>query len=114
MHNQQRPIFLTPSPKAFFRSYIVGFLLSPFLIGLYLLWKTELKRRRTSYRIGIDMLTIVDGKYSRNIDLDNISNIEIRRRPFNIGTLIVSTSTRNYSLVGLQEPERIAEIIMGA
>ncbi|MDZ7806521.1 MAG: hypothetical protein U5K71_05355 [Gracilimonas sp.] len=108
MLNRDRPIVLTPSPKAFFRNYAIGILLSPLLIGLYLLWKTEIKRRSISYRISQNMLTIADGKFSRNIDLDNIIETEVRHESYGVGTVIVSTSHQNYSLIGLEEPEKIA------
>jgi hypothetical protein len=114
MTYHHRPIVLTPSVKAFFRGYTIGIILSPLLIGLYLIWKTESKRRSISYRITQNMLTIVHGKYSRNINLENIKDVETNYDPFGLGTIIVRASGQEYSLFGLKEPEKVANTLTGS
>jgi len=113
MPQQHQPIVLTPSPKAYFRRYAIGFLLSPLLIGLYLLWKTERERRSTRYMITEDMLTIVQGNYSRNIDLATIADVYVINRTFGVGTVSIrnSSSGLSYTLLGLKEPEAVAKKI---
>jgi hypothetical protein len=113
MPQQHQPIVLTPSPKAYFRRYAVGFLLSPLLIGLYLLWKIERERRSTRYMITEDMLTIVQGKYSRNIDLATIEDVNVINRTFGVGSVRIrnSSSGHSYTLLGLKEPEAVVKKI---
>ncbi|WP_103665768.1 hypothetical protein [Gracilimonas amylolytica] len=114
MPDSQLPVVLTPSPKAYFRSYMVGILLSPLVIGLYIIWKAERKRRSTRYTITASMLTISDQKYSRNIDLVNISKIQVLHRFPSIGMLTLHTDTQHYVLVGLKDPDMISNIIRKA
>lgn len=111
MSHKQQAIVLTPSPKAFFRDYIFGFLLSPFLIGFYLIWKAEVKRRNISYLITDEMLTISSRKYSRNIDLVNIIDVNVKQDSLGTGTVIVSTPLMNHPMIGLEEAEKVAERI---
>lgn len=114
MPNQTLPVVLTPSPKAYFLNYISGLLLSPLLIGLYQILKTERRRRTTAYAISNTMLTISDHQYPKNIDLVDITDIKVQNGFTDIGSLIIHAGNLDHALIGLNDPERIESIIQNA
>ncbi|MCH2449046.1 MAG: photosystem II reaction center X protein [Gracilimonas sp.] len=111
MTDTERSITLTPSWKAFFWSYFFGVALIPALIGIILLWKTSKRRREKSYKITDRKITVVDGNYSRNIDLADIRQAEAGDLRFGVGSVTIKTQGREIELIGLENPERIATSI---
>ncbi len=111
MSTQQKTITLTPSWKAFFWNYILGILLVPVLIGFYLLWRTWKKQRGYKYVLHDRKITVVDGKYSQNIDLSDIRNARSEIIRFDVGTVTLKTQGREVELVGIENPENIAAAI---
>lgn len=111
MTDTERSITLTPSWKAFFWSYVFGVILLPILIGIILLWKTSKKHRGKSYKITDRKITVVDGNYSQNIDLADIRQAVARDIRFGVGSVTIKTQGREIELIGLENPEMIANSI---
>ncbi|MEX0722660.1 MAG: hypothetical protein WD357_10710 [Gracilimonas sp.] len=111
MTDTERSITLTPSWKAFFWSYIFSIILIPALIGIILFWKTRKKHRSISYKITDRKITAVDGKYSQNIDLADIRQAVAGPLRFGVGTVTLKTQGREIDLIGMENPEQIAQSI---
>lgn len=107
----QKSITLTPSWKAFFWSYFFGILLTPLLLGIIMLWKTRKKHKGISYQIKDRLITVVEGKYSQNIDLKDIRKAEPGEISFGVGNVNLKTQAREIELIGLENPEGIAKSI---
>jgi|AntRauTorcE11898_2_1112593.scaffolds.fasta_scaffold36940_2 hypothetical protein len=111
MTDTERSITLTPSWKAFFWSYVFSIILIPALIGIFLFWKTRKKHRNISYQITDRKITVVEGKYSQNIDLADIRQAVSDTLRFGVGTVTLKTQGREIELIGLEHPEQIAKSI---
>jgi hypothetical protein len=111
MSTEQKTITLTPSWKAFFWNYVLGILLFPVLIGIYILWRTWRKQRGHRYILHDRKITVVDGNYSQNIDLANIRNARAEVKRFGVGTVTLNTQGRVIELIGIENPEGIAASI---
>lgn len=111
MTDTERSITLTPSWKAFFWSYLLGILLIPVLIGIIILWKTSKKLSGKSYQITNRKITVIDGNYSQNIDLKNIRQAVAGDLRFGVGNVTLKTQGREIELIGLENPEMIANSI---
>lgn len=111
---QIKHITLTPSHKAFFRSYGIGVLLSPLLIGFYLLWKTYKRQKSTLYIITDRLITIQEEHHSQNIDLTSIESVKSSDERWGIGTITLQTKSGTFELIGLKNHQRIARAIEAA
>lgn len=111
MHNNEKSVTLTPSWKAFFWRYFWGVLLTPLLIGLYLLWKTRKKQKGISYKITDRKITIIDGHISQNIDLVDIRQAVAGELRLGVGSVILKTAGREIEMKGLQHPQKISQSI---
>lgn len=111
MNNNEKSITLTPSWKAFFWRYFFGVILTPVLIGIYLLWKTRKTHKSISYKITDRKITVVGGHISQNIDLVDIRQAVAGEKSFGVGTVTLKTSGREIELIGLKNPEVISNSI---
>lgn len=111
MSNNEKSIILTPSWKAFFWRYFFGVILTPVLIGIYLLWKTWKTQKGISYKITDRKITVVDGHISQNIDLADIRQAVPGKKSLNVGPVVLKTSSRKIELIGLKNPEAISKSI---
>ncbi|MEX0843751.1 MAG: hypothetical protein WD022_00645 [Balneolaceae bacterium] len=111
MNNSEKSITLTPSWKAFFWRYLIGILLIPVLIGIYLLWKTRNIHKSISYIITDRKITVVEGNYSQNIDLADIRQVAAGDTHFGVGSISLKTQGRTIELIGLKNPDGIANSI---
>ncbi|MDR9417454.1 hypothetical protein [Gracilimonas sp.] len=111
MPEHNKSITLTPSWKAFFWSYFFGILLLPLLIGFIILWKTRQKHKGIYYEIKDRLITVVESKYSQNIDLKDIRKAEPGEIRFGVGSVTLKTQAREIELIGLENPEGIAKSI---
>ncbi|MEQ8523101.1 hypothetical protein [Gracilimonas sp.] len=111
MSNNEKSIILTPSWKAFFWRYFFGVILTPVLIGIYLLWKTWKTQKGISYKITDRKITVVDGHISQNIDLADIRQAVSGEKSFGVGSVVLKTSGRKIELIGLKNPEAISKSI---
>jgi hypothetical protein len=111
MSNNKKSITLTPSWKAFFWRYFFGVILTPLLIGIYLLVKTWKNQKSISYIISDRTITIEDGHISQNIDLVDIRQAEAGEKKFGVGSVFLKTGGRKIELKGLENPDRISAAI---
>ncbi|MDZ7756130.1 hypothetical protein [Rhodohalobacter sp.] len=111
MTSTKRSITLTPSWKAFFWQYALGILLTPVLIGIYILWRTRKTHASIRYKISDQKITVVDGHISQNIDLVDIRKAISGETQFGVGPVTIRTSGREIELVGLENPAQIARSI---
>ncbi|MAO64405.1 MAG: hypothetical protein CL666_05350 [Balneola sp.] len=108
MTSNERSITLTPSWKAFFWQYALGILLTPVLVGIYILWRTRKTHASIRYEITDRKITVVDGHISQNIDLVDIRKAIPGETQFGVGPVTIRTSGREIELVGFENPEQIA------
>jgi hypothetical protein len=111
MTNSERSITLTPSWKAFFWQYVLGIILAPVLIGLFILWRTHKTRSGIEYKITDRKITVIDGHISQNIDLGDIRKATPGELSFGVGSVTLKTSGRSIDLIGLKHPQQIAHSI---
>ncbi len=111
MSNNQKSITLTPSWKAFFWPYFFGVILTPVLIGIYLIWKTRKTQKSISYTITDRKITVIDGHISQNIDLVDIQQATAGQKRFGVGSVILKTNSREIELIGLNNPKAISRSI---
>lgn len=111
MSSTERSVVLSPSWKAFFWPYFFGVLLSPVLIGLFLLWQTRKKQSGISYKITNRRITVVEGNYSQNIDLADIRKAVPGELNFGVGSITLKTQGREIELIGIENPKAIASSI---
>jgi len=104
-------LLLTPSWKAFFGQYLLGILLTPFLLGIYILWRTYRTQSRISYTITDQHLTVVDGHISQNIDLDEITRIKTSSMKLGVGSVFVETTNQKLALIGIESPPDVANAL---
>ncbi|WP_020401935.1 hypothetical protein [Gracilimonas tropica] len=108
MSDTQKSITLTPSWKAFFWQYVLGILLTPVLLGLYILWRTRSTHKSIRYKITNRRITVIDGHISQNIDLADIRQAVPGALQFGVGSVTLKTAAREVVLVGLENPSQIA------
>lgn len=111
MTNHERSITLHPSWKAFLWKYFWGVLLSPLLIGFYILWRTRKEQKGIYYKITDRSITVVEGHYSQNIDLADIRKAIAGDVRFGVGSITLKTQGREIELIGLEQPEQISRSI---
>lgn len=111
MSSTERSVTLSPSWKAFFWRYFFGILLSPILIGLFILWQTRKKQSGISYKIANRKITVIEGNYSQNIDLADIRKAVPGELKFGVGSITIKTRGREIDLIGIEQPKAIAASI---
>jgi hypothetical protein len=115
----QKSIQLYPEPKYNFWWYVAGVLLIPvFGIGIYILFKKKKEMGAIRYEITNQSITAIDSRYSETADLINIHSIDLSKRwideKFGIGTLLVRTESRTIKMIGMNNPEQLADTILQA
>lgn len=114
MNKTEKSIILKPSWKAFLWEYLLGILLIPILIGIYLLWKTYRKQAIHSYVITDHSISSEDDKFYQTIDLANIRQVQVFNIRFNTGSILLRTGSREMVLKGLENPDELKNIIQKA
>lgn len=115
----KKQITLTPSHKSLFWWYLLGVLFIPiFGIGFYLIYRFYAAHKPIQYIITDHSITARDSRTSEKIDLANIHDIAVNKRwideRFGIGNLILKTEKRGMTMVGMEQPEELAELILTA
>lgn len=114
----EKMIRLQPSKSYNFWWYVLGVLLSPLIIGLYILYKKISELSHTHYKITDQAITTVNPEYTETVDIVNINNIKIHQRwidkQFGTGSLQLVTNTRKVNLVGLENPKNLSDLILKA
>lgn len=111
MSPNERSVTLRPSWKAYIWNYLWGILLSPLLIGIYLLWKTRKEQASTYYTITDRRISVTEGHITQNIDLADIRQANAGELRFGTGSVILKTRGRTIELKGLEHPETISRSI---
>lgn len=114
----EKTIRLEPRKSHHFWWYVVGVLLTPLLFGFYILYKKISELSGTFYKITDRSITTVHPTYTEMVDIENINEVDIHQRwtdkKFGIGTLQLKTNTRRVELIGLENPENLAKMILKA
>lgn len=112
----EKEIRLEPKKSHHFWWYVIGVLLTPLLIGFYILYKKFSEIAGTFYIITDKSITAVHPKYTEMVDIENINEVDILQRwidkKIGIGTLRIKTNTREVELMGLGNPENLAKTIL--
>lgn len=115
----KKEIILTPSHATLFWRYTLSILLIPiFGIGFFLLYRNFKTIKSIKYIIRDESIETVDSKYYSTVDLVNITDLSVYKRRidklFNIGDVLLKTNSREIRLIGLKNPDNLADIIMKA
>lgn len=114
----ENEIRLEPKKSYRFWWYVGGVLLSPLLIGFYILYKKISELSGTYYKITDRSITAVHPNYTEMVDIENINEVDVHQRwidkKFGIGTLRLKTNTREVELIGLENPGNLAKMILKA
>ncbi len=111
MEENEKSITLKPSWKAFFWEYMVGILLTPLLIGIFILWRTIHKRSHIAYKISNQQITIIQNHISQNIDLVDIRQAIPTSLKMGVGNVILKTGGQEIEMIGIKNPSAIATSI---
>lgn len=114
----EKKIELQPTKSYHFWWYVIGVLLIPILVGFYILYKKLNELAQTHYKITDQSITSVNSEYTETVDIANINEVKIQQRwidkQFGIGSLQLITNTRKVDLVGLENPQNLADLILKA
>ena len=115
----EKIITLKPDHKSQFWWYLTGFILIPlFGLGLYLIYRVYKNHQAIRYTVSDRQITAEDLKISENMDLANITDIDIEQRwidkKFGIGNLTLKTDSRALKLIGLENPAQLSNMILQA
>lgn len=115
----EKKIILHPRHSYYTWWYLTGILLIPlFGVGLYLIYRTYSELEQTQYEITDHRIRALTPGYSENIDLAEITSINVKKRSvdrfFSIGTLVLQTSSRTAEMIGMENPERLSNMILQA
>ncbi|MCC5908072.1 MAG: hypothetical protein JJU13_17790 [Balneolaceae bacterium] len=115
----EKSIQLEPDPKVHFWWFLAGILLIPlFGIGLYIIYKKKKELSETRYKVTNLTITAVNTEYTESVDLMNIRSIDIHQRwidkKFGLGQLQIRTDNRTLTLSGMNNPEKLSEMILTA
>ncbi len=114
----EKMIELQPEKSCNFWWYVIGILLTPILVGLYILYKKVSELSQTHYKITDQTITSVTPTYTETVDIANINDVKTHQRwidrQFGIGNLQLITNTRKVELIGLENPKNLADMILKA
>jgi hypothetical protein len=117
--NDQRHIKLKPDWRAYFWRYVLGILLIPVIgIGLIVLWYTHKMRNSIHYEIHDRFIRELKSGNSVKIDLVSIKNVEILQsfteKLFHIGSVKLEAPVSSIELIGMKDPDVLADTILKA
>lgn len=111
-------IRLQPSKIHHFWWYATGVLLTPILVGFYILYKKFQEISGIHYKITDQTITSINSSYTETVDIANINDVKIHQRwidkKFGIGSLQLITNTRKVDLIGLENPKNLSDMILKA
>lgn len=114
----EKTIRIDPKQSHHFWWYVIGVLLTPLLVGFYILYKKFSELSGTFYKISERSITAAHPNYTETVDIENINKVNIHQRwidkKFGIGTLRLITNTRKMELIGIENPENLAGMILKA
>lgn len=114
----EKMIELQPKKNHNFWWYLIGILLTPILVGFYILYKKFTELSNTHYKITDQTITSINPNYTETVDIANINDVKIHQRwidkQFGIGSLQLITNTRKVNLIGLENPKNLSDMILKA
>lgn len=115
-NTEEKSLTLTPSWKHFFLSYLLSILAIPLAgIGFIALYFVRKKHTDKKYVVTDTLISSVDNRYTKNVDIINISDVEMQRnwlqQKLGVGTLILRTSATTMHLEGIENPDRVKNIL---
>lgn len=114
----EKTIKLQPKKSHHFWWYVIGLLLTPILVGFYLLYKKFKELSNTHYKIADQTITTVNSEYTETVDIANIHDVKVHQRwidkQFGIGSLQLITHTRKVDLLGIENPKNLSDMILKA
>lgn len=114
----KKSINIEPKKSFHFWWYVAGLLLSPLLIGFFILYKKYHEVSNTYFKITDRTITSVNPTYTEAVDIVNINEVKVNQRwidkQFGIGTLRIITNTKEVELAGVENPGNLAELIVKA
>lgn len=115
MSDTEKILLLTPSWKNYFWSYFLGLLLSPFLVGIVIIWFTNKTRKKIQYQIKDASIALIEEAAKRELDLVNILETSfsqtITQKLFGIGNIKFQASVSELVLEGISQPASLLEKI---
>lgn len=114
----KKMIELQPRKSHHFWWYVIGVLLTPIVVGFYILYKKISELSATHYKITDQSITVISTSYTETVDIANINDIKVHQRwidkQFGIGSLQLITNTRKVNLIGLENPKNLSDMILKA
>ena len=97
----------------------MGIILIPlFGVGIYLIYRFYSSHNAISYRITDQSITAVDSNVEQKMDLANIQDVEISQkwidRKFGLGLVTLRSDSNSIDLIGMENPQKLADTIMSA
>lgn len=117
--SKDKSIQLQPEWKAYFWLLFWGVLLFPLLgIGLILIRKAYKKRSEHFYEIHDRFIQATTPNETQKLDLSTIETVEVVQRwidkQLDVGTVELTANASSISLVGMDDPHQLAEMIRHA
>lgn len=114
-----KKITLQPHKAFHFWWYLTGIVLIPFFgLGIYIIYKKFTELRNTIFEIRDQSIKVVTPDYSENMDITGIHSADVTNRwideRFSIGTLLLKSDKRKLELFGVENPRKLADIILQA
>ena len=115
----EKSITLTPSHKSLFWWYLLGIILIPlFGVGIYLIYRFYSSHNAISYRITDQSITARGSNIEQKMDLANIQKVEVFQKwidkKFGLGLVTIRSDSNTIDLVGMENPQKLADMIMCA
>lgn len=115
MSNPEKSIILTPSRKNYFWGYLIGVLLIPLLIGIFIIWYINRKRNSIQYQITDTSISKVAKEDKTELELVNILETSVSQtgvqKLLGIGDIKLKANVSELMLEGIGKPESFLEKI---
>lgn len=111
-----KKIQLKPKSAHYFWWILTGVLLIPmFGLGIYIIYRQLQKQSSISYIITDDTITAIANGYTKSLELIQLTDIQVSQRwidkRFNTGTIHLQSEAVSIEMIGIENPEKISEII---
>lgn len=122
MNNEETTIMeFNPSAKGFIRKIIWGIILTPVIIGLFVLFGVYIRIKSTKYKLTDQRFFVQTGFFSKNVEeleLFRIKDVSMKQGLFDrllgvghVTILSTDDSTPVVHIIGISNPEKVKEAI---